>query len=173
MLNFPYLEARKMSNPDTSTTERSVLFYVFVVLFVVIVAATLLTIFFGFGHLTPVERNVLFSAFVVEIGAAVVALFYVVFGLRRDAEDAKIRLKHDDIRALIGKDAVLTPIESSGNNLSTVTFKVLNDNGPYVPFRLPAKTHSVYITVKEGQKSYSGSFRVGTYLVDMQTMQTQ
>lgn len=62
---------------------RSVLFYIFVAIFVVIVAGTIGVVFFNLGHPKPHEREILFSVFIGEIGIAVLALFKVLFGLKK------------------------------------------------------------------------------------------
>jgi hypothetical protein len=148
---------------------RAILFTVFVVLFVLIVAGTLATIFLGYGKLTPTERNVLFGSFVVEIGAAIVALFYFLFGMNRSGDrGGRIRLQYEDVKALIGKEASVTPYQSSGKSLQESRCRILNDNGPFITFQWPTQTHVVHIQVNDNGKSYTGSFTVGTYLVDMQ-----
>ncbi len=63
---------------------RMVIFWVFIALFVIVVCATLGLIFFGFGSPTAEERSLLFNVFIGEVGAAVIALFYSLFGLRKD-----------------------------------------------------------------------------------------
>lgn len=75
---------------------RLVMFWVFISLFVIVVLATLLLIFFGVGSPTAEERALLFKIFIVEVGAAVVALFYSLFGLRQEvAPSATEELKAD------------------------------------------------------------------------------
>jgi hypothetical protein len=62
---------------------RRVLFYIFTALFVLIVVMTIATVFFGLGQPTENERDLLFKTFIVEIGLAVAALFYSLFGLKK------------------------------------------------------------------------------------------
>jgi hypothetical protein len=71
---------------------RWILFIVFLVLFVVATVCTLSAVFFHIGSPTPNERTLLLNAFVIEIGAAVIALFYGLFGLSRGkkAESQKV-----------------------------------------------------------------------------------
>ena len=92
---------------------RWILFWVFLVIFVAVVAGTLGALFFNFGYLEDVERNTLFTAFIVEVGAAIIALFYSIFRLRRTGTAAsRLRLSLEefaDVRQLIGKTAVLWP----------------------------------------------------------------
>ena len=64
------------------TTMRWVLFWIFTILFVVIVIATLTVIFFDFGNPQPDERSLLFKIFIGETGMAILALFYGIFGLK-------------------------------------------------------------------------------------------
>ncbi len=63
--------------------QRAVLFWVFIVLFVAVFACTMLAVFAGLGSPTERERSILFNGFIVEIGAAVIALFYSAYGLIR------------------------------------------------------------------------------------------
>ena len=60
-----------------------ILFYIFITIFVVIVAGTIMVVFFGYGEPRPEEREILFKVFIGEIGIAVLALFKVLFGLKR------------------------------------------------------------------------------------------
>jgi hypothetical protein len=70
---------------------RSVLFYIFIAIFVVIVAGTIGMVFFGLGRPEPHEREILFNVFIGEIGLAVLALFKVLFGLKKPAvENAEV-----------------------------------------------------------------------------------
>jgi hypothetical protein len=64
---------------------RSVLFYIFVTIFVVIVAGTTMVVFFDYGKPQPHEREILFNVFIGEIGIAVLALFKMLFGLKKPA----------------------------------------------------------------------------------------
>jgi len=73
---------------------RWILFYIFTALFVLIVVMTIATVFFGLGAPTENERDLLFKTFVVEIGLAVVALFYSLFGLKK--------LQGQDLPELVG-----------------------------------------------------------------------
>lgn len=64
---------------------RWVLFWIFCLSFVLILIATLSMIFFDFGYAEPRERGILFNVFLGEVGLAVLALFYSIFGLRAPA----------------------------------------------------------------------------------------
>ena len=154
---------------------RWILFGVFVALFVIIVLGTLSVVFLGFGELADTERSTLFKVFLVEIGIAVVALFYSLFGLKRAGEiEGRVRLTHHDeekmaeLRTLVNKTATLAPSQSDSSSLDEIETKILDDNGPYLQLNLPPSAFSVYLTVDTGTKSYSGSFVVGNYLVDME-----
>lgn len=150
-----------------------ILFFVFVGLFVLIVMGTLAALFFGFGTLQPSERETLFKVFLIEIGLAVVALFYSIFRIKgRDrSEQAKVRLslgELGDVRRLVGKAATISPSKADGSTLEEdIKCRILDDNGPYVPLDLPPLARSVYLTVQLGDKSYSGSFAIGTHLVEL------
>lgn len=67
---------------------RWILFYIFITIFVLIVAGTIATVFFGFGSPSPNERSLLFKIFIGEIGIAVLTLFRVLFGLKRKPVEA-------------------------------------------------------------------------------------
>jgi len=156
---------------------RWILFWVFIALFVVIVLGTLAAVFLGFGNLRDTERSMLFNTFLVEIGVAIIGLFYSIFELKRKGEPSEGRLrlnigKFQDVRKLIGKTASLAPLGVDGNGLEEIQCKILDDNGPYLPIDLPSTAYSVYISVSAGEKQYSGSFVVGTYLVDLFEEQT-
>ena len=158
--------------PKQEALMRWILFGVFLSIFVMAVAGTLGALFFGFGHLTDRERDVLFTTFIVEVGAAIGVLFYSIFKLTRtSAGPARVRLslgEFSDVRTLTGKTATLAPSKADGSSLDEVSVKVLNDNGPCIPLELPEPAYSVYVTVDTGHKRFSGSFIVGTYLVDLE-----
>lgn len=71
---------------------RNVLFCIFLLFFVVIVAGTIATVFLDFGKPTPEERAVLFKVFMVEIGIAVLALFKILFGLKKKPANEEISI---------------------------------------------------------------------------------
>lgn len=80
----PEKESDGVDNDKVSLKNmRWVLFATFVGLFVVIAAATIWTVFFTAGGLSPDDRSLLVRVFLGEVGIAVVALFYAVFGLKR------------------------------------------------------------------------------------------
>jgi magnesium-transporting ATPase (P-type) len=64
-------------------TMRWIIFYVFLVLYVTLVIFTILAVFFNTFELPPEQEQVLFYAFITEIGAAIVALFYSLFEIHR------------------------------------------------------------------------------------------
>jgi hypothetical protein len=67
---------------DQEEKMKWIMFYVFLGLFVLAVLGTLGMVFFGFGTPTPDERSLMVKAFIGEIAAAVVALFYSLFKLK-------------------------------------------------------------------------------------------
>lgn len=85
---------------------RWIVFWVFLVLYIAIVAATIYTIFVG-STPTAEERSVLFKVFIVEIGAAIAALFYNVFSLRNE----KTALVTPEAAAGTGGAATVLPEE--------------------------------------------------------------
>ena len=60
-----------------------ILFYIFVTIFVLVVAGTIATVFFDYGKPSPEERKLLFNVFIGEVGVAILALFKVLFGLKK------------------------------------------------------------------------------------------
>lgn len=64
-------------------TMRWIIFYVFLVLYVTLVVFTILAVFFNVFELPEGQEEVLFYAFITEIGAAIVALFYSLFEINR------------------------------------------------------------------------------------------
>ncbi len=151
---------------------RWILFWIFVGLFVVIVLATLGAVFLRYGDLREQERETLFTVFLVEIGVAVVALFYSLFRLKKPGNGGGDRVRLSlgelaDVRRLVGKTAILSPSEQSGVSLEEVECNVLDDNGPFVPLAIPSSAYHVLVTVDARTTTYSGSFVVGTHLVDL------
>jgi uncharacterized membrane protein YccC len=64
-------------------TMRWIIFYVFLILYVTLVVFTILAVFFNVFVLPEEQEQVLFYAFITEIGAAIVALFYSLFEINR------------------------------------------------------------------------------------------
>ncbi len=154
-------------DPEQARIMRWALFWIIVTLYVVIVLATLSTLFLEFGNLTTQERGTLFTVFLVEIGVAVFALFYAIFGLRKQEQTPRLRLNFDDVEKLKGQTAILSPSRSNGESLKDIEARILDDNGPYLPLNLPSTAHGVFIRVPTAEREYTGSFVVGTYLVDI------
>ena len=150
------------------TSMRWILFFIFVFLFTVIVIFTIMSVFFGFFYLPENQKELLFKAFIIEIGAAVISLFYSVFEIRRKPTNPKIRLDFGiaDIKSFIGGKATITPI-CDGKYLPDIVSPILNDNGPYCNIQIPQKAESITITTKKNNKSYFGSFPTNTYIVEM------
>ncbi|MBB5031481.1 hypothetical protein [Prosthecobacter vanneervenii] len=62
---------------------RWILFWVFVLLYIVLVAATIHSVFIT-STPTPEERSQLFKVFILEIGLGIAALFYNIFSLKNE-----------------------------------------------------------------------------------------
>ena len=159
---------------DQRESMRWVLFWVFVTLFVVIVAATLLSVFFGFGNPSPGERKTLFTAFIVEIATAVFALFYSLFGLTKGQGQSRVRLGLGvgDVRNLVGKTAILSFSDGVRKIGDDVERQINNDNGPLIMLDPPADAHDVLVSVGLGDGNYEGSFVIGTHVVDLTKSET-
>jgi fumarate reductase subunit D len=152
-------------------TMRWILFGVILVLFIVIVVFTILAIFFNYGNLSPENEKILVRVFIVEIGVAIITLFYAIFGLKRkDKGIHKIRLIFEemlDVRHFFGKQVTCTPYKSSGEALDPILSRVYNENGPCISIELPAETHNVFLSIDLDSHAYSGSFSVDSFLVDI------
>src|SRR2546421_2804089 len=98
---------------------RGVLFAVFVGQFILIFFAALTSLYFGFGHFTESQRTVLFSSLIMEIVAAVIGLFYALFGLRNAGNQVprKIRLIFErirDVKQFVLRQAICSPRLTNG-----------------------------------------------------------
>lgn len=78
---------------------KKILFYLFTSAFVIILLLTIASVFFNVGQPTETERNMLFYTFMVEVGVAVAALFYLVFGIRKNEDVTLVK----DCNACISK----------------------------------------------------------------------
>jgi hypothetical protein len=63
---------------------RKVMFLVLMIVFVVMFILTCLALFADFGHLGSGNKTLLTTTFVIESGVAVFALFYKLFGIKKD-----------------------------------------------------------------------------------------
>lgn len=150
-----------------------ILFWVFVIAFSLIVLGTLSAVFLGLGAVRDAERDVLVKVFIAEIGVAVIALFYSLFGLTRGRQQGNERLrldfaKEEDIRKLVGMDATLTVFRRTGEPLYEKAVTILDENGPYIPLDLPTEAHNVHVRVSVAGTPYSGSLPVGVSRVDLE-----
>ncbi|MCK4787715.1 MAG: hypothetical protein KAV87_28435 [Desulfobacteraceae bacterium] len=62
-----------------------------------------MAVFLGIGSLSESERGILFRVFIGEIGAAVIALFYSIFGLKR-AKNTEDEQSESERRAFVKED---------------------------------------------------------------------
>ena len=76
-------------NEKQITKMRWILFCVFASIFVIIVIGTLLVVFFGLGKPTEKERALLFNVFIIEVGIAIIALFKMLFNLKKKPQEEK------------------------------------------------------------------------------------
>ncbi|HAO22243.1 MAG TPA: hypothetical protein DCQ37_18325 [Desulfobacteraceae bacterium] len=67
---------------------RWIMFWIFTVLFTLIVLSTIAFIFYGVGDVPPEFQKTIFYSFIIEIGGAVVALFYGLFGLKGSSQQS-------------------------------------------------------------------------------------
>lgn len=157
---------------DKTTTMRWVLFWVFIILFVIIVVLTLLSVFFNVGNPTESQKDLLFKVFIIEIGLAVVALFYAMFNLKQAAasKSRKVRLDFGDlidIQQFIAKTAVCSLILDNGEAAPDIKRTILDDNGPYISLDFPKNAQNTLVSVQTDSKLFSGSFPTDSYRVTM------
>ncbi|WP_432467576.1 hypothetical protein [Agarivorans sp. Z349TD_8] len=98
-----------------------IMFWTFLVLFVMSVLGTLGVVFFGFGTPNESERELLVKGLIGEIAACVIALFYSIFGLKKDdgVPSEKISSLEARIVALEQKNTLSTEeIEVPMNSVS-------------------------------------------------------
>lgn len=76
---------------------RWLLLIVFLFIYLITAILTLLAIFFQIGNLSQQYEGILISAFLVETAGAIAALFYALFGLRRQDETADGVIKTEGI----------------------------------------------------------------------------
>jgi hypothetical protein len=79
-----------------TTKMRWILFYIFATVFVIIVVCTLSVVFFGMGEPTEKERDVLFNVFIMEVGVAELAIFRLIFNLKRGPKDKETHMVNVD-----------------------------------------------------------------------------
>lgn len=165
-------------NIDKYSKMKWILFLVFVIFFIIITSLTILAIFTDFGSLTSGERDILFKSFIVEIGISIVALFYVLFGLKKGSLQGqsspknlhKVRLRFGnltDIKMFKGSQAICLPYLADGTEMEEIKCHILDDEGPVLRLDLPNDTLYVFVSIKTNSNIYSGSFAVDSYFVDM------
>lgn len=97
------------------------MFYAFLSIFIVLTILTILSLFFGLTRLKQEYQSTLVTTFVIEVGVAIAALFYGLFGLKRIVEDtgekkdpetvtAGSSLKNDTERPQLDMDVFLNKV---------------------------------------------------------------
>jgi hypothetical protein len=90
-----------------------VLFWVFLAFFMLMVLGTLGMVFFDFGSPTESERELMVKGLIVEIAACIFALFYSIFGLKKDPviseEIEKLKEEITTLRESITKSTLKLP----------------------------------------------------------------
>lgn len=151
----------------------SILFYVFISLFILLTCLTIWGVFFGLEHLEKNYKDTLFTALLMEIVGAVILLFKLGFGIKSGGRsDKKIWVDFDeetDVKQFIGKDVIVSPRTEKGNPIGDeFTIKILNDRGLYVVPKLPDNTESVFVTLELDDDVYEGSFSVQSFIVKLE-----
>jgi len=98
-----------MNNKQKKTISY-VLFWTFWAVYLFTCVGTLAMLFFGFGTVHESERTILTSSFVIETGAAIFALFYSIFGLKKSKESKEILKLQKELEE---KNKVLYQIEDN------------------------------------------------------------
>ncbi len=152
-----------------------ILFATILILFLLISGLTINEVFFAKeSHLTDEERKLLFNTFLLTVGTSLIALFYDFFGLggktRYLAKEYKIRLNFEalvDIRSFFGKGAICTPILKNNEVSDDILCFIIDDVGPVITITPPKTSKFVLISFDVNNATYSGSFALDSYLVDM------
>ncbi len=156
---------------------RWTLFWVFIILFILLVILTMIATFFDVGSLSEVDQSLLVKGLLVELGLAVFALFYAVFGLRNPKQDAtktmmKVRIGFPemvDVRGLVGRKASCSFIGLTELEREPPTeVYLLDDNGPMLTLIPPPGAAYVIISIQLEEKMYSGSFALDSRIVDLE-----
>lgn len=90
---------------DTKT--KNLLLYVFLSVYVLTAFGTLAMLFLGFGAVRDSERQLLINTFLIESAAAVGALFYSLWGLKKNEDEALGRTR----------ELIVNPLEESFKDL--------------------------------------------------------
>jgi len=131
---------------------RWILFWIFVVLFVLVVLGTLGAVFLGFGQLQGRERDTLFNVFLIEIGVAVVALFYSIFGLKKKA--ASKSTEQEDLNLIPSKYDEIFNVEQSLDFYNRIAndYDERNTNFLLQTHRQVIRTIDEFVSNKESAK---------------------
>ncbi len=161
-------------------TMRWILFLIILLLFLVISILTIYEVFIrDINHLMEDERELLFNTFLVSIGTSIIALFYSIFGLKHSGGESKeigsdrefiIRLNFEDLRdikSFFGLEVVCTPIAEHSETLAEISCYIIDDGGPCITIKPPKASKFALISFDKNGISYSGSFALGSFLVDM------
>ena len=99
-----------------------ILFITFWLIYLLTSIGTLAMLFLGFGTVLEGERDILVNVFLVESGIAVIALFYSVFGLKKNGKDTEYNSKVDDklFIKLKNKDALIIELREEIESLSSI-----------------------------------------------------
>jgi len=159
---------------------RWILFMTILLLFVIISGLTLNEVFFAQeSNLVGDERNLLFNTFLVAVGTSIIALFYSMFGLKRGNANSTeldknkehlVRLNFDDfvdIKSFFGKEVECTPIAKHSERFEDIKCYIIDSGGPTISIKPPIGAKSLLISFEINNISYSGSFALDCYLVDM------
>ncbi|MFH0780480.1 MAG: hypothetical protein V2B20_00780, partial [Pseudomonadota bacterium] len=114
----------------------------FSIAFIVIFLATAATVFLGFGQPTQDERSFLFKTFIVEIGLAVFALFYALFGIKRGTNGAGELVETEALPESYAFSKIHTEISDTVSKLEA-------DNGRLVQW---------YLSKGDGERLFDGLY---------------
>lgn len=78
--------------------QKNILFYAILVLFILVTSLTIFAVFTNaFSDISSEHKDILFNAFIVEIGAAIFSLFYSTFKVTQNSDSDKVSKKKSEI----------------------------------------------------------------------------
>ncbi|WP_223789429.1 hypothetical protein [Marinicella meishanensis] len=153
--------------------QKSILFYVFVTLFLAITVLTIYGIFFELEKLDEKYKDKLFYALILEVVGAVLLLFKMGFGQATDAVISnKIWLEFDrdsDLKKMVGREVVVSARSDSGQVIGEdAKVRILKDQALYISHTLPPNTESVFLSLDLDGIFYEGSFAAKSFIVKLE-----
>ncbi len=120
-----------------------ILFWVILILFILAVLGTFGIVFFGFGTPTDSERDLLVKALIGEIAAAVIALFYSMFNLKKQGTmpaDQKENIDDAKLQNLTPGDEDTNTTKVGGDNVYQIKLDIKGEENFDFNFKLFVQT---------------------------------